>query len=123
MATERQKLIAKNITWLIPRVPYLDAEAIREAAGSRHMRSLTPASAVWLATIAQIRHQHTEYDELRDEGYEKDEARFFVLDAVNAVLDNWGATRQLVSEPDELEGYDTAEDDSPQQGKQRPDAE
>lgn len=106
MATERQKSIARNLTLLIPRVPYLDAEAIRTAAGSRHMKSLLPASAVWLATLAHIRHQHTDYDELRDEGYEKDEARFFVVEAINEVLDQWGATRHLVSEADEDEGWD-----------------
>lgn len=109
MATERQKSIARNLTLLIPRVPYLDAEAIRTAAGSRHMKSLSPASAVWLATLAHIRHQHTDYDELRDEGYEKDEARFFVVEAINEVLDRWGTTRHLVSEADEDEGWDDKE--------------
>lgn len=101
MATERQKAVARELTRLIPRVPFLDAEAIREAARSRHMRDLSPASAVWLATLAHVRHQHTEYDALRDEGYERDEARFFVVDAVNEVLDGWGATRRLVSEADD----------------------
>lgn len=105
MATDRQKSIAKNLTALIPRVPFLDAEAIRTAAGSKHMRSLSPASAVWLATLAHVRHQHTDYDDLRDEGYEKDEARFFVVDAINAVLDQWGATRHLVSEPGDEEDW------------------
>lgn len=134
MATERQKSIAKNLTLLIPRVPYIDAEAIRTAAGSRHMKSLSPASAVWLATLAHIRHQHTDYDELRDEGYEKDEARFFVVEAINEVLDQWGSTRHLVSEADEDEswdgedgepGEDASEDAStplPPQARPRPDA-
>jgi hypothetical protein len=125
MATERQKAIARHLTLLIPRVPFLDAETIRADAGSRHMRSLTPAAAVWLATLAHIRHQHTDYDELRDDGYERDEARFFVLDAVNAVLDDWASTRQLVSEPDEPEGE--AEDTEAEQAdaptlRRRPDA-
>ncbi len=106
MATERQKAIARNLTLLLPRVPFLDAEAIRSAAGSRHMRDLSPASAVWLATLAHVRHQHTDYDTLRDEGYEKDEARFFVVDAINECLDQWGATRHLVSEPDGDEDFE-----------------
>ena len=134
MATERQKAIARNLTLLIPRVPYLDAEAIRDAARSRHMRDVSPASAVWLATLAHIRHQHTEYDVLRDEGYERDEARFFVVEAVNAVLDRWGATRRLVSEPDEdeteadglsgdeTEAVDDAERPLPPKLRPRPDA-
>ena len=99
MPTERQKSIARQLTQLIPRVPYIDAEAIRDAAGSRHMRDLPTASALWLATLAHIRHQHTDYDALRDEGYDRDEALFFVIDDVNAVLDRWGSTRQLTSEP------------------------
>jgi len=95
MATERQKRIARAVTATIPRAPFLDAEAIREAARARHMRSLSPESAVWLATVAHIRHAHTDYDALMDEGYDRDAARFFVLDDINAVLDRWGATRHL----------------------------
>ncbi|MEE2952327.1 MAG: DUF2293 domain-containing protein [Pseudomonadota bacterium] len=95
MATERQRRLRRALTALIPRAPFIDAEAIREAARSRHMRSLSPESAIWLSTVAHIRHQHTDYDELMDDGYDKDAARFFVLDDTNAVLDDWGATRRL----------------------------
>lgn len=95
MATERQRQIKKAVTALIPRAPFLDAEAIREAARAKHMRGLRPEAAVWLATIAHIRHQHTDYDVLMDDGYEKDAARFFVLDETNDVLDDWGASRRL----------------------------
>lgn len=117
MTTERQRAIARALTLLIPRVPFLDAEAIRTAAGARHMRDLSPATALWLACIAHIRHQHTDYDTLRNEGYERDAARFFVLDETNAVLDRWGATRHLTSEeaegnidPDESEPHDRSSD-------------
>lgn len=123
MATERQKAIARHLTLLIPHVPFLDAEAIRADAGSRHMRNLAPASAVWLAAVAHIRHQHTDYDELRDEGYERDEARFFVLEAVNEVLDRWGSTRPLLSEPDTGEEAAESGDESPAPTiRRRPDA-
>ena len=101
MATERQKRIARALTALIPRAPFIDAEAIREAARARHMRSLPPERAVWLAAVAHIRHAHTDYDELMDDGYDKDAARFFVLDDTNAVLDGWGATRHL--DPDAID--------------------
>ncbi|WP_416355279.1 DUF2293 domain-containing protein [Aureimonas phyllosphaerae] len=125
MPTERQKSIARQLTQLIPRVPFVDAEAIREAAGWRHMRELPTASALWLSTLAHIRHQHTDYDDLRDEGYERDEALFFVIDEINAVLDRWGSTRQLTSEPGEDE-FEAVEDDpegriEPRQ-RPRPDA-
>lgn len=106
MPTERQKAIARNLTLLIPGAPFIDAEAIREAAGSKHMRNLAPPVALWLAAIAHIRHQHTEYDALRDEGYDHDEARFFILGEVNDVLDSWGSTRRLTSEEsDETSDY------------------
>ncbi|GGD92501.1 hypothetical protein GCM10011390_09030 [Aureimonas endophytica] len=95
MATERQRAIAKLLTATIPRAPFLDAEAIREAAGSRHMRTLSPGAALWLAIVAHIRHAHTDYDALMDEGYDRDAARFFVLDDINTMLDQWGSTRRL----------------------------
>lgn len=110
MATKRRMAIADALTRTLPRAPFLDAEAIREAAGARHMRAIGPEQALWLAAIAHIRHQHTEYDVLRDEGYDRDEARFFVLDEVNAVLDRWGSPRRLRSEPDGA----VAEDDATQ---------
>jgi hypothetical protein len=97
LTTGRQKAIGRALTALLPRVPFLDAEAIRTAAGSRHMRDLSTEAAVWLATLAYVRHEHTDYDALRDEGYERDEARYFVLEAVNETLDRWGASRRLVS--------------------------
>lgn len=95
MATERQQAIARALTLTIPRAPFLDAEAIREAARARHLRTLGPSTALWLAAIAHIRHAHTDYDALLADGYDRDAARYFVLDAINAVLDRWGATRRL----------------------------
>ena len=63
------------------------------------MRTLPPGIAAWLATVAHIRHQHTDYDQLLAEGYDRDAARFFVVDAINRVLTRWRATRLL--EPDD----------------------
>jgi hypothetical protein len=103
MATERQRLIAKALTATIPRAPFLDAEAIREAAGSRRMRTLSPGAALWLAAVAHVRHAHTDYDALLGEGYDRDAARFFVLDAINDMLLRWGCTRQVDSEADDDE--------------------
>ncbi|GGA97003.1 hypothetical protein GCM10011491_26640 [Brucella endophytica] len=102
IGTARQRAIGKALTALLPSVPYSDSEPIRAAALAPHMKTLPPSTAVWLATVAHIRHAHTDYDALRDEGYDKDSARFFVLDAVNAKLTEWRATRLL--EADEEEG-------------------
>lgn len=99
-ATNRHKAIAKALTLLLPGAPYADIEAIRAEASERRMADLPPSIAVWLTTVAHVRHQHTEYDALMDEGYDRDAARFFVLDAVNEVLTGWRATRLLDPEDD-----------------------
>jgi hypothetical protein len=98
-STNRQKAIAKALTLLLPGAPYSEIEAIRSEASQRRMADLSPSVAVWLTTLAHVRHQHTEYDALMDEGYDRDAARFFVLDAVNEVLTTWRATRLL--DPDD----------------------
>ncbi|MCX8279629.1 DUF2293 domain-containing protein [Phyllobacterium sp. 0TCS1.6C] len=97
--TNRQRALNKSLTLLLPAVPYSDSEPIRAAANAPHMKALPPGIAVWLAAVAHIRHQHTDYDSLRDEGYDRDSARFFVLDAINRKLTEWRATRLL--DPDE----------------------
>ncbi|MBX3568406.1 MAG: DUF2293 domain-containing protein [Rhizobiaceae bacterium] len=99
MATARQIAIGKALTALLPLAPYADTEAIRAEAGARHLKPLPPAIAIWLATVAHVRHRHTDYDELLAEGYDRDAARFFVLDAINEVLTRWRATRLL--DPDD----------------------
>lgn len=95
MATKRQRAIARVLTALIPAAPYNDAELIRNAAAAAHMKNLIPAVAVWLAAVAYIRHIYTDYDSLRDEGYDQESARHFIHDAVNAKLSQWRATRYL----------------------------
>ncbi|MEW9804884.1 DUF2293 domain-containing protein [Mesorhizobium marinum] len=97
--TRRRKAIAEALTLLLPGAPYSDIEAIRADAGSRHMRDLPPSIAVWLATVAHVRHGHTDYDGLLAEGYDRDAARFFVIDRTNEVLTSWRATRLL--DPDD----------------------
>ena len=102
--TGRQRAIAKSLTALLPLAPYSDIEAIRAASSARHMRDLPPAIAVWLATVAHVRHRHTEYDDLRDSGYDKESARHFTADAINEKLTLWRATRLLdLDNPDEEE--------------------
>lgn len=98
----RAREIVRALRLLVPLVPMADAEMIRDAAGAAHLRSLPPSTAVWLATIAHIRHQHTDYDAMRDAGYDADSARHFTADAINAVLTSWRATRLLDPEtPDD----------------------
>ena len=100
--TGRRRAIAKALTALLPLAPYADMEKIRTEAGARHLKTLPPTIAVWLATIAHVRHQHTDYDQLLAEGYERDAARFFVIDRTNEVLTSWRATRLLDPDDDDI---------------------
>ena len=99
--TGRRRAIAKALTALLPIAPYADIEKIRTDAGAVHMKTLPPTIAVWLATIAHVRHVHTDYEKLLAEGYDRDSARFFVIDRTNEVLTRWRATRLL--DPDDEE--------------------
>ncbi len=100
-STGRRRAIDKALTALLPMAPFADMEKIRTEAGGKHLRDLPPSIAVWLATIAHVRHEHTDYDRLLDEGYDRDSARFFVVDQINEWLTKWRATRLL--DADDLE--------------------
>lgn len=52
----RQKEIAQALTLLAPRVPFYDAEQIREAATAPHLRAISAQNAVRLSLLAYIRH-------------------------------------------------------------------
>jgi hypothetical protein len=97
--TNRRRALAKALTLLLPMAPYADTEKIRAEAGAVHMKTLPPSVAVWLATVAHIRHEHTDYEKLLSEDYDRDSARFFVVDQINEVLTSWRATRLL--DPDD----------------------
>ena len=99
--TGRRRAIAKALTALLPLAPYADMEKIRTDAGSLHMKTLPPSIAVWLATTAHIRHVHTDYEKLLAEGYDRDSARFFVIEQTNIVLTRWRATRLLDADDQE----------------------
>ena len=81
-STGRRKSVDKALTLLIPWAPMADAEAIRDKANDRKLRTLPPAIAVWLATITHIRHEHTDYDAMLDDGYDRDAARHFIVDDI-----------------------------------------
>jgi hypothetical protein len=100
-STGRRRAIARALTLLLPMAPYADTEAIRSDASAGHLGALPPGIAVWLATIAHVRHQHTDYEKLLGEGYDRDSARFFVVGQTNAVLTTWRATRLLDPDDDD----------------------
>lgn len=102
MATRRQAAVSGALAALAPMMPLEDAEAVKALVARPHMRALDARRAVWLAAVSHIRHAHTDYDALMDDGYDRDAARFFVLDDVNAVLERWQATRLLDADDDTL---------------------
>lgn len=99
--TKRQMAIRKALRLYAPLISLADAQDVLARAGGPMMRDLAPEAALWLALVSHIRHRCTDYDQLLDEGYERDAARFFVLDVTNEVLARWGATRILTSEGDD----------------------
>lgn len=99
--TGRRRAIAKALTALLPMAPYADMESIRADAGAVHMKALPPGIAVWLATVAHVRHAHTDYEKLLAEGYDRDSARFFVIGQTNEILTRWRATRLLEADDEE----------------------
>jgi len=94
--------VAKALTALLPLAPYADTERIRADAGAPHLKTLPPSTAVWLATVAHVRHQHTDYEKLLEDGYDRDSARFFVIEETNRVLTRWRATRLLDPDDEDL---------------------
>jgi hypothetical protein len=101
----RREAVAVALARLAPRLPTFEAEAaLDRALSSPGLRGAAPETAAWLALVAYARHVFTEYDSLLDDGYDRDSARHFVLDDLNAVLSDWGCRRTVSDEPEEEEG-------------------
>jgi len=98
--TKRQKEMRKALRALAPRIPFSDAEAVLAGALAGHLRHLPPSIALWQALTSHVRHVHSDYDRLLEDGYDRDAARFFVLDDMNEILGDWGCTRQVSSDED-----------------------
>lgn len=92
VADNREARLAEALRRLAPRLPAFEARAaLDRALLSPGLRHAAPATAARLALTAYARHVFTDYDELLDEGYDRDSARHFVLDALNETLAGWGA--------------------------------
>lgn len=86
---------------LAPRMPRHEFGAVIDhARSSPGLRHAAPENAAWLSLVAYIRHRLTDYDDLLAEGYDADSARFFVRDAIDEVLAQWGAARRVAEEGD-----------------------
>ena len=84
---------------LAPKIPEHEFGAVVDhALDSRGLGGAAPEEAAWLSLVAYVRHTFTDYDELRDQDYDQDSARFFVAQEIEAVLKQWGVRRKLGSE-------------------------
>ncbi|MDB5647979.1 DUF2293 domain-containing protein [Methylobacterium sp.] len=109
----RREAVAAALAQLAPRLPEFETEAVIDRAlASPGLRNAQAPNAAWLALVAYARHVFTEYDALLDEGYDRDSARHFILDDLNAVLAGWGSRRQI-SDAETSSDAETAPDDEP----------
>lgn len=98
-AMNRREAVAAALTQVAPRLPDFETEAVIDRAlASPGLRNARPDNAAWLALVAYARHVFTEYDDLLAEGYDRDSARHFVLDDLNAALAAWGSRRRVSEE-------------------------
>ncbi|KZL21532.1 hypothetical protein PsAD2_00829 [Pseudovibrio axinellae] len=102
--TKRQRAISDTLETFIPRVTYLDASEIRRKANQPHLRHLPVRIAVLLATTSYVRHQYTNYDDLLDEGLDRDAARYCVAHDMETIIGEWGGNitaEELLAAPQE----------------------
>ena len=91
----KSKEVKRRLRELIPKATMEDFLAIEKIADKGHLRHLPPSIRAWQAITTQIRHVHTDYNAMLEEGYDQDSARHFVLDDINAKLLEWGCSETV----------------------------
>lgn len=92
----RRGRIAEALSVIAPAVPAFDRDAILDhAEDSPGLRTASPQAAAWLSLVAYVRHTYTDYDDMLADGTDTDAARFFVLDEINRVLEDWDCRRRV----------------------------
>lgn len=99
--TRRNQELRKALRTLAPLIPFADSEPVLDRAARIARGDVSPGAALWLAIVAHVRHRHTEYDALLAEGYDRDAARHFVVEATEQVLRAWGCSRRIDAEAEE----------------------
>ncbi len=98
----RRAAVDAALRQLAPRIPNHEFGAVSDhALDSPGLKAAAPETAAWLSLVAYVRHAMTDYDALLAEGYDVDSARHFVLDDINAILEDWGARRRVAEETEE----------------------
>jgi hypothetical protein len=99
--TRRHQELRKALRLLAPLIPFSESEPVLERAAKITREGLTVNAALWLALVAHVRHRFTDYDALLAEGYDRDSARHFVVEATEAMLTRWGCTKRIEIEAEE----------------------
>jgi hypothetical protein len=95
----RRAEIESALRKVAPHIPPHEFGAVLDhALGSAGLKSALPDTTAWLSLVAYVRHALTEYDQLLDEGYDRDSARHFVAAEIAAILGSWGVRRRLTAE-------------------------
>lgn len=95
----RRERLADALRRIAPAIPVFDRAAVLDhAEDSSGLRQASPEAAAWLSLVAHIRHVHTDYQDLLDEGYDAASARHFALDSINAVLAEWGCRKRVAGD-------------------------
>jgi hypothetical protein len=91
--------IEASLRRLAPRMPEHEFGAVVDhAIDSPGLSAASAETSAWLSLIAYVRHALTEYDDLLRQGYDRDSARYFVAEEIDAILASWGVARRLQSE-------------------------
>jgi hypothetical protein len=91
--------IAAVLRRLAPQIPAHEFEAVLDhARDSPGLRTAAAETAAWLSLVAYARHAFTDYDELLRQGYDRDSARYFVAEEIDAALRSWGVARRVGAE-------------------------
>jgi hypothetical protein len=81
---------------LAPKIPPHEFMAVADhAMDSPGLKPTYAETAAWLSLVAYVRHVLTDYDELLDQGYDAESARYFVAAEMDEVLASWGARRRI----------------------------
>jgi hypothetical protein len=95
----RRSGIEAALRRLAPRIPPHEFSAVTDHAEDSHgLHTASPETAAWLSLVAYVRHVFTDYDGLLEQGYDRESARFFVAEEIEAVLGEWGVKRSLHEE-------------------------
>jgi len=92
----RRDLLEAALRRLAPKMPPHEFSAVIDhALDSSGLLAAAPDTAAWLSLTAYVRHTCTDYDELLEQGYDRDSARHFVAEEMTEVLGGWGVRRPL----------------------------